>query len=156
MLIFRGMALGLLFIPVTTLSLSTLKGRQIGEGAAFTGMMRQLGGSFGVALITTFMAQQLVVHRSILVAKLDVTNPIVQNRVTGLQQAFIAKGSAPNIALQQAYQVLDYSVTKQAMVLSYMDVFWWIGIMFLLCIPFILFVRARKKPGEKLDLGAAH
>ena len=157
MLIFRGAALALLFIPVTTLSLSTLKGREIGEGAAFTGMMRQLGGSFGIALITTFMAQQLVVHRADLVNKLDYTNPIVQNRVNGLQQAFIQHGNPPNIALQDAYKVMDYTVTKQAMVLSYMDVFFYIGIMFLVCIPFVLMVRARKKAkGEKLDLGAAH
>src|SRR5215217_5129065 len=67
MLMLRGVAMGLLFIPITTLSLSTLKGREIGDGAAFTGMMRQLGGSFGIALITTFMAQQIMVHRSVLV-----------------------------------------------------------------------------------------
>jgi DHA2 family multidrug resistance protein len=156
MLIFRGMALGLLFIPVTTLSLSTLKGQQIGEGAAFTGMMRQLGGSFGVALITTFMAQQMVIHRADLARNLDTTSLAVQQRVNGLQHMFMAKGAATNIALQEAYKAIDYSVTKQAMVLSYMDVFWYIGIMFLLCIPFILFVRARKKRGEKVDLSAAH
>lgn len=45
---------------------------------------------------------------------------------------------------------MDYSVTKQAMVLSYMDVFMWIGIMFLICIPFVLFVRAKKKKEIKL------
>lgn len=156
MLIFRGIALGLLFIPVTTMSLSTLQGKQIGDGAAFTGMMRQLGGSFGVALITTFMAQQLVVHRSSLVSHLDINNPVVQNRIVGMQQSFIAKGATPDIALQRAYQVMDYSVTKQAMVLSYMDVFMWIGIMFLVCIPFVLFVRAKKRKGDKLDLSSAH
>ena len=53
-LIVRGLGLGLLFVPITTLSLSGLKGKSIGEGAAFTGMMRQLGGSFGIAIITTF------------------------------------------------------------------------------------------------------
>ena len=101
MLIFRGIALGLLFIPVTTMSLSTLQGRLIGDGAAFTGMMRQLGGSFGVALITTFMAQQIVVHRNSLVSHLDVNNPVVQNRVIGIQQSFIAKGATPDIALHR-------------------------------------------------------
>ncbi|MDZ4329213.1 MAG: DHA2 family efflux MFS transporter permease subunit, partial [Flavobacterium sp.] len=50
-LILRGIGLGLLFVPISTLSLSTLKGKSIGEGAAFTGMMRQLGGSFGIAII---------------------------------------------------------------------------------------------------------
>jgi len=156
MLIFRGAALGLLFIPVTTLSLSTLKGREIGDGAAFTGMMRQLGGSFGIAIITTFMAQQLMVHRNNLVSHLDVTNPFVQNRVAALQQSFAAKGHPVNIALQDAYKALDYSVTKQAMVLSYMDVFLYTGIIFLVCVPFVLMVRNKKKEAGKLDMSNVH
>ncbi len=49
LLIIRGAGLGLLFIPITTLALSTLHGKEIGQGAAFTGMMRQLGGSFGIS-----------------------------------------------------------------------------------------------------------
>ena len=98
-----------------------------------------------------------MVHRSNLVSHLDMNNPAVQNRITGMQQLFISRGAAPNVALQEAYKALDYSVTKQAMVLSYMDVFWYIGLMFLLCIPFILFAKARKKgKGEKLDLSSAH
>lgn len=154
MLIFRGIALGLLFIPVTALSLSTLKGKEIGDGAAFTGMMRQIGGSFGIAIITTFMAQQLMVHRSTLVAKLDVTSAAVQQRVAQSQAFFLSKGAAPNQALQKAYQAMDYSVTKQAMVLSYMDVFYYLGIMFLCCIPFVLLVKGKMgKPG---GLGGAH
>jgi MFS transporter, DHA2 family, multidrug resistance protein len=154
MLIFRGMALGLLFIPVTTLSLSTLKGREIGEGAAFTGMMRQLGGSFGIALITTFMAKQVMVHRSDLVSRLDITSPVVQNRVNTMQQGFIQNNIPSNIALQDAYKALDYSVTKQAMVLSYMDVFFYIGLVFLVCVPFVLMVRSSK--AVKLDLSNVH
>lgn len=155
MLIMRGIAMALLFIPVTTLSLSTLKGREIGEGAAFTGMMRQLGGSFGIALITTFMAQQIMVHRADLVSKLDVNNPAVQSRVAGIQQGLMVKGDAPNIALQKTYQLLDYSVMKQASVLSYMDVFLYIGLMFLICVPFVLMIKGnKKKKAEKIDMGA--
>ena len=70
-----------LFIPITSLSLSTLKGPEIGQGVAFTGMMRQVGGSFGVALITTFMARQNMFHRSTLVSKLNVNDPAVMARV---------------------------------------------------------------------------
>lgn len=149
MLILRGIAMALLFIPVTTLSLSTLKGREIGEGAAFTGMMRQLGGSFGIAIITTFMAQQLMVHRADLVSKLDVTNPVVQNRVAGMAHSFAAKGASINAAQQEAYKIMDFSVMKQAMVISYMDVFFYIGIMFLVCVPFVMMVRGNKNKGVK-------
>lgn len=155
MLMLRGVAMGMLFIPITTLSLSTLKGRQIGDGAAFTGMMRQLGGSFGIAVITTFMASQTMAHRSDLVTKLDVTNPAVQNRVTAMQHSFMNKGIPENTALQYAHKALDGAVTKQAMVLSYMDVFLYIGILFLICVPFVLIVRGNKN--KKMSLAdAAH
>jgi DHA2 family multidrug resistance protein len=156
MLEMRGVAMPLLFIPITLLSLSTLKGRQIGDGAAFTGMMRQLGGSFGIALITTFMAQQMMVHRGNLVSKMDISSPAVVAKVNGLQQAFMSKGKTPEIALQSAYKVLDMGVMRQAAVLSYMDVFLYIGLLFLICIPFVMFVRGKKKGGEKIDLSSAH
>ena len=154
MLIFRGIGMGLLFIPITALSLSTLKGQQIGQGASFTGMMRQLGGSFGIALITTFMVHQNVVHRSALVSHIASDNPDVQQRVQGMQHNYISKGMAPDVALKSAYQALEYMVMKQAAVLSYMDVFLYLGFMFLLCIPFVLMVKEKKAP--KLDLGDMH
>lgn len=154
MLIVRGIGMGLLFIPITTLALSTLKGQQIGQGAAFTGMMRQLGGSFGVALITTFMARENMVHRSDLVANLNTNDPDVINRVNGLAHSFAAKGMDPATALHSGYKVLDYSVTKQAAVMSYMDVFLYLGVMFLICIPFVLMVKAKK--AAKLDPSAMH
>jgi DHA2 family multidrug resistance protein len=153
MLLVRGIGLGLLFVPITTLALSTLKGREIGEGAAFTGMMRQLGGSFGVAVITTFMARQNMLHRNDLVSKLDVNNPAVQQRVEGLQRTFMAKGMTADAALNSGYKMLDFSVTKQAQVLSYMDVFLYLGVMFLICVPFVLWTRSGK---AKVDTSAVH
>jgi DHA2 family multidrug resistance protein len=153
-LIVRGIGMGMLFIPITVLSLSSLKGKQIGQGAAFTGMMRQLGGSFGIALITTFMATRNMQHRSDLVSKLDVNNPAVQQRVAGIQHGFMLRGMTPEVALKSAYTSLDYAIGKQASVLSYMDVFMWLGIAFLICIPFVLLVK-QKKVVEKIDLAEA-
>jgi DHA2 family multidrug resistance protein len=153
-LILRGVAMGMLFIPITTLSLSTLKGRQIGEGAAFTGMMRQLGGSFGVAVIITFMSNRLITHEAHIANHLDRFSPAVQNRIAAMQQTFMAKGKPANIALQDAYQAMQGSVMKQASVLSYMDVFLFVGIMFLVCIPFVLMVKGNR--GKKVDMSAAH
>jgi len=145
MLIVRGIGMGMLFIPITALSLSSLKGQQIGQGAAFTGMMRQLGGSFGVALITTFLARQNMVHRSTLVSKLDVNNPSVQQRVNAIQQNFISKGINSEDALKSSYSAMDHIVSKQAAVLSYMDVFFYLGVIFLICVPFVLMVKGNKK-----------
>jgi len=153
MLILRGIGMGMLFIPITMLSLSTLKGQEIGQGAAFTGMMRQLGGSFGIAVITTFMASQNMVHRNDLVSRLDVNNPVIQQRVQAMQHGFMAKGLTSDVALQSSYKALDYSVMKQAAVLSYMDVFLYLGVLFLICIPFVLMVKGNKQP--KVDISEA-
>jgi DHA2 family multidrug resistance protein len=151
-LIVRGLGLGLLFVPITTLSLSALKGKSIGEGAAFTGMMRQLGGSFGIAIITTFIARFSQAHRVNLIAHLDPTKVNVQNRINALQRGFMSKGFSPEVALQKAYKILDFGVTKQSTVLSYMDIFLYLGLLFLFCIPFILLVKKGKK---KVDLSEA-
>jgi len=154
MLILRGVAMGLLFIPITALSLGTLKGREIGDGAAFTGMMRQLGGSFGVAVIITYMSRKTVRHRSDLISHLDATNPAVQNQVTAMQNGMIANGHDVLTAKQEALKLLDYSVTKQAAVLSYMDVFLFVGALFLICIPFVLMARGKKT--AKVSMADVH
>ena len=151
-LIVRGVGLGLLFVPVTTLSLSSLKGQQIGEGAAFTGMMRQLGGSFGIAIITTFISRLTMGHRGDLVSHLDTSDFDVQKHLQNLQMSFISKGFAPNEALNKAYNLLDLQVTKQATVLTYMDIFLYLGVVFLICIPFILFF-IKKGAGKVISAG---
>lgn len=151
-LIVRGFGLGLLSVPISTLSLSTLRGQEIGQGAAFSGMMRQLGGSFGVAIISTFMSRQNEVHRVNLVSSMRVDDPAVQQRVAALQQNFMAHGMAPNVALQSSYKLLEGSVMQQATLLSYMDVFIDIGVMFLVCVPFVLiFVKGGKHQKIKLS-----
>ncbi len=143
-LIIRGLGLGLLFVPITTLSLSTLKGKSIGEGAAFTGMMRQLGGSFGIAIITTFIARFSQEHRVNLIANIDVTKVQVQERITQLQRGFMSKGFSSNEALSKAHKIIDFGVNKQSTVLSYMDIFLYLGILFLICVPVILLIKNNK------------
>jgi DHA2 family multidrug resistance protein len=151
-LILRGMGLGLLFVPITTMALSTLKGKSIGEGAAFTGMMRQLGGSFGIALISTFITRFTQSHRVNLVSHEQVTDYAVQQRVHQLQQGFMARGFSSSEALNKAYAAMEGGVLKQATVLSYMDIFLYLGILFLICIPFILLVKEGK---EKINMADA-
>ncbi len=152
-LVVRGVGLGLLFVPITTLALSTLKGKEIGEGAAFTGMMRQLGGSFGIAIITTMIFRFNQQHRVDLIPSIDPTKPKVQNRIQGLQQMFMGKGFSANEALARAYQVLEGTITVQGTVLTYMEVFLYMGTLFLLCVPFVLLI---KKGAGKVDTSAVH
>ncbi|HRB70988.1 MDR family MFS transporter [Flavobacterium sp. WV_118_3] len=153
-LILRGVGLGLLFVPITTLALSTLKGKNIGEGAAFTGMMRQLGGSFGIAIITTFIARFTQSHRVDLIANLDGSKFEVQQRIQQLQMGFMSKGFSSSEALDKAHKAIEMSVMKQSTVLAYMDIFMYLGILFLICVPFVLLIK--KGAGGKVDMSNVH
>ena len=115
--------------------------------------MRQLGGSFGIALITVLLDRKNAAHRVDLVGNLNPDNAAVHSRVVAMQHMFMSKGIPPNIALKQAYEALNISVMKQAAVLSYMDAFLYIGILFLLTIPFILMTRSNK--GSKISMSEA-
>ena len=154
-LMVRGVGLGLLSVPISTMALSTLKGAEIAQGAAFAGMMRQLGGSFGVALITTYLSRDIVGHRSNIVQHLDIYDPNVQARVNALAAGMQAKGMPANTALKTAYQMMDGSVSVQATILSYMDIFLYVGVMFLVCVPIVLiFIKRSKAKVSMAD--AAH
>ncbi|MGN8057672.1 DHA2 family efflux MFS transporter permease subunit [Pedobacter sp. 22163] len=151
----RGLGLGLLYVPVTAMSISTLEGKEIGQGAALTGMLRQLGGAFGVALITTFVSRQSQQHRVALISHLSSTDPAVQERVSLLTLRFQAQGMDVWRARQAAYTVLEGTVQKQSTLLSYMDVFLWIAVLFLICIPFVLiFVKKSARKISLADAGA--
>lgn len=152
-LVVRGIGLGLLFVPITTLALSTLKGREIGEGAAFTGMMRQLGGSFGIAIITTVIYRLNVQHRVDLIPNITAIDPETQQRVNGMQNMFMSKGFSANEALQRAYALIDGSISLQGTVITYMEIFLYLGLVFLCCVPFVLLI---KKGAGKVNAGSAH
>jgi DHA2 family multidrug resistance protein len=154
-LMIRGLGMGLLSVPVSTMSLSTLKGQEIGQGASFTGMMRQLGGSFGVALISTFLSREGSVHRVDVVSHLNVNDVNVQNRVAQLASGMRTHGLDSLTSRNMAYQMIDNAVTRQATLLSYMDVFMMVGIVFVIFVPLVLLLI--KKSSSKVSLAdAAH
>jgi DHA2 family multidrug resistance protein len=154
-LIVRGFGLGLLSVPVSTMSLSTLKGQEIGQGAAFTGMMRQLGGSLGVALISTYLSRETSIHRVDVVSHLNVNDINVQTRVAQLAVGVHTHGLDSLTSRNTAYQMMDNAVMKQATLLSYMDIFMMVGVVFVVFVPLVLLIV--KKSSAKVSLAdAAH
>jgi DHA2 family multidrug resistance protein len=140
-LLLRGIGMGCLFVPLTAMGLSGLKGKDMAQGVGLNNMIRQLGGSFGVALMTTFIHTRLSVHRINLLNHVNVYDTATQERLNGFAQNFMAKGMYPAQAQQMATAALEGTIGRQSALMSYMDAFWIIGIFFLCCIPLILFQR---------------
>jgi MFS transporter, DHA2 family, multidrug resistance protein len=153
-LIIRGLGMGLLFVPITTLSLSALRGKDIAQGAGITAMMRQLGGAFGVAIISTYITKRAFVHRSDLLNHVSIFDQPVQERLAALSRNFMAKGSTFDQAQKQMYGAMEGMIYKNTMLLTYMDAFLFLGAFFLVCVPFVLLI---KKGGTQINPAeAAH
>jgi DHA2 family multidrug resistance protein len=147
-LVVRGVGLGLIFIPLTTLSLVGLKGKDIPQGTGLTNMIRQLGGSFGVAVMATFIERRSAFHQSILAEHVTAYSAAAVQRLSGLTNALIARGVDAATAHGRALAILDRLVAKQASLLSYLDTFYFVGFFFLACIPLLFLFKAGKEKGE--------
>lgn len=150
-LIMRGIGLSLLFVPLTTLALGSLEPKDMAQGTGLNNMMRQLGGSFGIAIITTLIHVRTGFHRNHLLSNVDVYNSAFQERMNNLVNGFKGKGYADEQAHQLAYKAIEGAITKQTFLLSYTDAFWFVGIVLILSIPIIWLQKVKRGAPVAVD-----
>jgi DHA2 family multidrug resistance protein len=139
-MIISGFAMGFVFVPLTTLAMGTLSNEQIGNASGIYNLMRNTGGSIGIAAMTTFLARGAQTHQAALAPNMSLYNPAFQEAIQRIQNA-LGGGT-----VEQAYGVLYGMMVKQAMVLSYIDNFRLLVILCLLCVPAaFLFQKVKNK-----------
>lgn len=151
-LIVRAAATSMMFLPLNLATLGAIPKHEVGAAAGFFNLTRQLGGSIGVALLTTLLSQRQAFHRAVLVEKLGASDPAVLSHVQRLTQGFMAKGVDANSAHQQALTVLDQVVSGQSAVMSFADTFWATAVLVLVCLPLVLLLRKPER-GAQVDAG---
>ena len=143
-LLIRGGGLALLMVPLTTQAVQGLKQKDMAQGIALNNMMRQLGGSFGIAIINNYIAQRYVVHRTDLVSNVYQGSLQLAERTAvmmqGLQSKLVVTGNIQN----QINGLLDLAVVKQAYLITYLDAFMFSAICVLVAFPLILFTGSGK------------
>jgi DHA2 family multidrug resistance protein len=144
-LIFRALGMALLTVPLGTLAVSSLEARDMPQGTALNNMMRQLGGSFGISIINTYLARRMAAHRVDLISHINVYNIQLTNRIESYTHAFQQKGISYFDAKQKAMQLIELVVVKQSSLLSYLDAYLLIGLFFALALPLLLVVAKRNK-----------
>jgi len=152
-LVVRGIGMGMIFIPLTTLALSQLKGAQIAQGTSLTNMMRQLGGSVGIALMASFIDRRMSFHRSVLSEHVTTASPACMARLQGATASFMRLGDPVWEAQRKAVAVLGGAVRRQAALMAYLDAYQLVGVFFILCLPLLLVF---KKPTHKVDTASVH
>jgi DHA2 family multidrug resistance protein len=147
-LIIRGAALGMLFAPINNVAFSSLKPSEAQQAAGLINLSRQLGGSFGIAVLATYVTTHTQIHRVDLISSLGAGDPLVQERLHGLTAGLMARGVPPAAAQQGALALLDGQVMRQAAMLSYNDAWRLLLLTFVLVAPAILLLR---KPHVRMD-----
>ncbi len=133
----RGIGMALLFVPLTTLAIADLKGAEIGQGTGLNNMMRQLGGSFGIAALTTIIHIRQGIHRNNLLVNINEYNPAFNQRLQGAIHNFMAHGRSMADATRMAYASIEGTITRQSMLLTYDDAYWLTGLVMLFSIPLL-------------------
>jgi MFS transporter, DHA2 family, multidrug resistance protein len=148
-LIIRGFGLGCLFTPINNLIFAALKGAEIAQGTSFIVLCRQLGGSFGIAVLNTYIQSMEAVHRNDLVSNLTSANPYYTERLASLSSALTEHGYSLPQATMGAVGIMSSEVQRQAAVMSFNDGFMLLGFSFILASPTILLLRPGTTPAPQ-------
>ncbi|PZU86148.1 MAG: MFS transporter [Chryseobacterium sp.] len=144
-LIFRAIGMALLTVPLSTLAISSLSSQDMPQGTAINNMMRQLGGSFGISIINTYVTRRTAEHRMILVSHITPDNPTAMERLQKYTSLFLSKGFSVSDSSQRALAVMEKTIVKQSLFTSYLDAYLFIGIGFVSVLPLLFFfIRKRK------------
>ena len=142
-LILRGASLGMLFVPLTLATLAGLPSIEMAEGTSIYNLSRQLGGSAGIAFLSTFINHRMDGHYATLAERVNVYNPMAYLRLQQYQQFFMSKGSAAGTAWHQGLSIMQKTVLGQAALMSYTDAFILMGIVFAATLPLLLLFEKR-------------
>jgi DHA2 family multidrug resistance protein len=145
-LIWRGFGTVIMFLPLSIATLGSLPKDKISSGSGFFSLTRQLGGSIGIAAITTMVAKQQFVHRSQLIYDASDLNPAYTDRLSANTSYFNTTSGDPVQVHNQALTLIDNAINAQAALLSYRDVFYLVAVIFLGVLPLILLLSGTPKP----------
>src|SRR5215471_9464408 len=110
----QGMSLGLLFVPLTTITNSPIPKEQMGNATSLFNLMRNIGASIGIASVTTISARHAQMHTNDLSRHINPYNPLAQVTLQNMKQAFMARGMDAMTATKQAYAGAMGMIERQA------------------------------------------
>jgi DHA2 family multidrug resistance protein len=152
-LVGRGLGSAMMFLPLSIATLGSLPKRDVPAAAGFYNLTRQLGGSLGIAILTTMLSRREAAHRSVLVERISPLSHSAMLRVDSLSAFFQKLGSSAHDAKFRAFSAIDQILNGQAALQSFDDLFRYVGVAFLITLPLVLFLG---RGGSKEAAAEAH
>ena len=157
-LLWQGIGFACLFVPLTTVALSRIPRTKLTDATGLNSLLRQIGGSVGLAIFATLLSRYATVAKSALASHLTPFSVATAERMRQMTQGLAARGLDPASAAQAAPAALAGTVARQALVLSFEKVFLLAGICFLCILPLLFFLKvdrtaeAGHKPEVHLEM----
>jgi DHA2 family multidrug resistance protein len=149
----QGAGMALLFVPLTTVAMATIARERMGYATSLFNLMRNIGGSVGIAVTGTMIQRQRQILGTQFGENITALDPTTQNIFAQIRAAMIAAGADAVTATQRAYIILHGMLIQQASMVSFVMLFRLLGIIFILMIPLILVMKRPKSGGAPV---AAH
>jgi MFS transporter, DHA2 family, multidrug resistance protein len=152
-IIISGFGSGSVFVPLSTTAVAGLPNEEIGNATGLYNLLRNIGGSIGIAVVNTILLRHAQLHRNELNHSVALTNPRFQNQLNGLEHYLMSQGSSTVTATERALALSQRTLDGQAMLWSYVDNFRYMALVCFLCIPITLLL---KKAVGKRGVSAGH
>ena len=140
-LILRGMALGLLFTPINNVAFGSLKASEAQQASGLINLARQLGGSFGIAVLGAYLTRHIAYHRADLANNMFATNPLFQERYHAIVAGLTAQGASLHDAGTRAMAILEGTMMRQASMQAYNDAWLLLLVSFVAVVPAVFLLR---------------
>jgi len=138
--ILNGFGCGCIFVPLMTLSVTTLHNEQIGNATGIQNLIRNIGGSIGLSFVSTMLERSSQTHQAMMVGHLSPLNPQYQRHLAAAQGLFATRFT-PADALERAHALSYHTLVQQADYWSFVSIFYLIAWLCILCVPCVLFFK---------------
>ena len=138
---FQGLGLSALFVPLTTISMDPIPRERMGNATSLFNLMRNLGGSIGIATTGSLLARKQQEYINVMGAHVTPYSQSAQSAIEAARRGFLASGSDAVTATERAYAAVFGTIQRQAAMVSFVDLFRLLGIIFLLLLPLVLLMR---------------
>jgi DHA2 family multidrug resistance protein len=143
----QGVGMSLLFVPLTTIAMDPIPREKMGYATSLFNLMRNIGGSIGIAATGTMLARNSQSTTALLGANVTSYDPASQSMLYQFRAAFMAAGADAVTASNRAYAAMFGLVQRQATMVSFVGIFQLMGIVFIALIPLVLLMKRPKARG---------
>jgi DHA2 family multidrug resistance protein len=151
MRIYQMFGVAFLFVPIQTMCYSGVPLNKNNNVSGMTNLARNIGGSIGISIVTTMLARRSQVHQTEMAKHTSAFDPALHQMIANMTQSFKAAGYDAAKAMQMAQARVYGLMTRQAEMLSYLDVIWVFAIVCALMVP-LAFLMKRPKSGGELHM----